>query len=465
MPSDFESIAELSSNKEAVSNLVESYEDYEIESNADNLFNQIQHIDFSNSIENGITFYYGYEKDLFIGKSKPVALDKRSDGTLNLTRLTSINARPDVHAFNAKVDQTFNWKVSDSNMLELSSLSSGLADSVVYISQAYVEDCGGTSFVYLTLRKVEFKLVYNGERLDQYLVRYSGDNIAGTSYNAPCFGLNDREWSKVELVNVRKNSMHLSEKLTTGQIAVSVGIETDGPNLHSPSLINLNSDASAYIQRYDLDGTWQFTEAGALELMLSDGSSLVYDSIGQEGLAEKIVGQKTTVDGKRFIISGLLMQVDESFLMETLIGNYETISELNEPSGLAYSFQDNFLGQESIRDSEGNWVKRGSGNFDLYYYNWTADDDNNGVNSEYLVKVDELGNYINYSKLGCAENDETCYVWRSRSFRFLGREGDIYYVMQNSKVDYTFQGYQDNILTWGSIGLYRKTDFVAPPVE
>ncbi|MET1254000.1 cadherin-like domain-containing protein [Aliikangiella maris] len=395
------------------------------------------------------------------GNISPIVYEKNANGTLRLTtELSVLSAQLNYHR-TIEVDHLLNWELSENNHLRIS--TSAQSDILLPENLEYVAACDGYYNTYLTLTHIEIIPVYTGESIVQFIVKYSGDNTAGESFEMPCMGLDDYEWSQAQLVTLPKENFSIDEIIQNGRVALRIGKvnSSDGYSM-SASIVGLNTDGTSYIEYNQYSGQWNQKDSGELVLTTDNSTQVEYFPIGKDRSAVRFSALETDNEGNRRLFAGLMMNVDKQLSLGSIEGRYEVLGNRDYQQGSAYSFQNNGLGQQETQYPGSEWQRIPLLGADLSYFKWQPDSSGLGLTAEYLASSVAENTYENRAKTGCLPDDLECSVWRQRSFRIVAVEGEVVYALMNGKQNFSLFGVTGTDMYWGYLGMFKKTDFVLP---
>lgn len=455
-PEGATNFTELFSDKAILYPFLRSFSDDELIESSNLLLNELSFYSAEDSYSSDLTFLTSREVTDFSTFFVPLAIQKAENGNIQLSSTISLTERNGVRLNNKQFNNEFSILIEDNGSMSLNSTKLDPMDDVFSDETFFVNGCS-ESKVLVTLSKVEVFPVYRGTITDQFLVRFSGLNHPGENFESTCGSATSVEWSYVGLFSSTKNNVNLTEKLNVGVIAARVGLNTDFNSLlPSPSMIDLESDGSAFVSVDQSNANWEFLSNGNFLLRLADRSSIEFYGVEEFGLSTRYAARKSYLDGTQAVYSGLIMNAENNVVFDDVVGRYELLRSFEEEPFFALAFFNDNTGNQESRELDGWTPTQG-----IFTYQWNLNNSMDELSLDYYTSRDENGNWISRTDSGCGEEELDCYLWRHRDIKLLAVDSEYVYVSMNIMTDNARHGL-DQIETWGYVGIYRKTEFYFP---
>ncbi len=455
-PDGVSSFTELFADKTILYPYLRSFSSDELIESSNLLLNELSFYSVEDSYSSDLTFLTSREVTDFSTLFVPLAIQKTQNGNIQLSSTISLTERNGVWLNEKQFNNEFSILIEDNGSITLKSTNIDPMDDVFSDETFFVNGCS-ESKVLLTLSKVEMFPVYRGTTTDQFLVKFSGLNHPGENFDSTCGNATSFDWSYVGLFSSTKNNVNLAEKLNVGPIAARVGLNTDfNSSLPSPSMIDLDSDGSAFVSVDQSSANWEFLNNGNFLLRLEDQSSIEFYGVEEFGLSTRYAARKSNLDGSQIVYSGLIMNAESNIVFDDVVGRYELLRSFEEEPFFALTFFNDNTGNQETRESDG-WTPTQ----EIFTYQWNLNDSMNELSLDYYTARDENGNWVSRTDTGCDEVETDCYLWRHRNMRLLAADSEYIYVSMNIMTDRARFGL-DLVETWGYVGIFRKTEFYFP---
>ncbi len=470
-PNDITSFSQLYSDRIKVNSLSNSVRQYEFNQAFNSLVENTTFIEEDMSKIIGNSYAFLSNGGLLDTQRQPIIFELNENGDASFS--SNHQLRPNAHygyTPNLRINHDLFWDNTDSKKLRLYTTEERPIEFIRLNAPSNL--CVENTNFYTDIATIEFYPVYAGETINQYLVHYKGKTHGGPTPNETCESTAIEDWSILQLVTTKISEPTFENQISSNLIAAHVG-KIFGDNTNSvqasSSYIDLNNDNSINLHINEQSGEWSYSASGELILTLEDETEIRYIPVGSLGLGTQFIAKKTYPDETAEIFGGLLLNIDSSYVPESMVGRFEIAHGFGTDQSYAFAFQENLLGRQEKYGHSSVWEPNDSTGDGVSIFDWTPSVDGlslYGVHS--AIHNPETPFYATgVSPEGCEPDNELCFEWRTRTIYFLAEDEEYFYLLENwtsdLKIFYPDTTADTAYLT--STRLYKKTDFILPYID
>ncbi len=470
-PSDITSFSQLYSDGTKVNALSISVSQNELNQAFNSLVENTTFIEEDVSRIIGNSYAFLSNGGLMDTRRQPIIFELNENGNASL--FSNHELRPNAHygfTPTLRINHELFWENTNSKKLRLYTTEEKPIEFIHLNAPSNL--CVENTNFYTDIATIEFYPVYAGETINQYLVHYKGKTHGGPTPNETCESTAIEDWSILQLVTTKISEPTFENQISSNLIAAHVGkIFGDNTNFSqaSSSYIDLNNDNSLNLRINEQSGEWGYTANGELILTLEDETELRYIPVGNLGLGIQFIAKKTYLDQTAEIFGGLLVEVDPSYVPETMVGRFEIAHGFGTRQSRAFAFQDNQLGRQERKRTATEWAPHDFLGEETSIFDWTPLLDSRSLYGVHSAIHNPESPYeaIAVSPEGCEPDNELCFEWRTRTIYFLDEDEEYFYIMENWTQDLRVisPNSPENIGYATSTRLYKKTDFILPYID
>jgi len=470
-PADITSFSQLYSDRIIVNSLSNSIRQHEFNQAFNSLVENTTFIEEDVSEIIGNSYAFLSNGGLLDTERQPIIFELNENGDASFS--SNHELRPNAHygyTPTLRINHDLFWENTDSKKLRLFTTEERPIEFIRLNAPSNL--CVENTNLYTTIATIEFYPMYVGETINQYLVHYKGQTHGGPSPEETCDETTIEDLSMLQLVTTKTSEPTFEEQISSNLIAAHVGKIFGNDTNYQPassSYIDLNSDNSLNLQINEQSGEWSFTANGELVLALEDETEIRYIPVGNLGLGIQYIAKKTYSDQTAEIFGGLLIDVDSSYIPETMVGRFEVAHGFGTDPTFAFAIQDNQLGRQESKIGRTEWEANDSLGEGVSIFDWHPSLDATSLYGVHSAIHNPESPYqaIGVSPEGCEPDNELCFEWRTRTIYFLAEDDEYFYFMENWTQDSRLfsPNSPEDISYMTSTRLYKKTDFILPYIE
>ncbi len=470
-PTDITSFSQLYADRSKVDSISASLQQNEFNQAFNALVENTTFIEEDISKIIGNSYAFLSNGGLLDTERQPIIFELKENGDANFS--ANHKFRPNAHygyTPTFRINHELFWENNDPKKLRLYTTEDKPIEFIRLNAPSNL--CVDNTNFYTSISTIEFYPTYVGEKINQYLVHYKGQTHGGPTPEEACDDTTIEDLSILQLVTTKTSEPTLEEQISGNLIAAHVGKIFGDDTNHQPassSYIDLNGDNSLNLRINSQSGEWEFTTNGELVLTLEDETEFRYIPTGILGSGVQFIAKKTYPDMTAEVFGGLLIDVDSSYIPETIEGRFEIAHGFGLDPTFAFAIQDNQLGRHESKIGRTEWEANDSLGEGVSIFNWHHSLSGTGLYGVHsaIHNPESPYNAIGVSPEGCEPDNELCFEWRTRTIYFLAEDEEYFYLMENWTQDSRLfaPNSPEDIMYSTSIRLYKKTDFIMPYID